>query len=263
MTTKSNIEFSIPNSKIQVPVPSGLSIEQIAQRYLGDSQRWLEIATLNFLQEPYIDNDGFQYPLLSNADGRNIVVGYNTDIFVGQTIYLYSSTQSPTARTILDIVTLSQTSFLLTLDGLPNLDGGISIPASVSNVNLVGLSKVDWLLNQYGDIVIDNQGDFQLAAGITNLVQALSIKFNTRAGTSLLNPTFGLSLAPGAMISDTSATTIYNQISNLITSDPRFTGLTGFQVNLSPPSAIINLSVQLAGIQGVFPISFQLPTSQL
>lgn len=298
LAATSDIEFSISNSKIQVPVPAGLTMEGIAMRYLGDPQRWLEIATLNFLQEPYLDENGFVYSLLSNASGRNIVLGSNTDLFIGQKIYLFANGQTAAARTIINIVTLSQTSFLLTLDGLANLDGftlanqayiqaylpgtvnsqnviwvpsdlpapaydQINIPASVANVNLVGLSKVDWLLSPYGDLVVDNSGDFQLAAGITNIIQALTLKFGTILGTSLLNPTFGLSVSPGRMVSDTSAADIYNEITNLITADPRFSGISGLQVNIQPPGVMINLGVQLAGIQGVFPVGFQLPTSQL
>jgi hypothetical protein len=295
LAATSDIEFSISNSKIQVPVPYGLNIEQIAIRYLGDPQRWLEIATLNFLQEPYIDENGFVLSLLSNADGRNIVVDNNDDLFVGQVVYLNSSTQTSTARTIINIVTLSQTSFLLTLDGLPNLDtfttadsayiqaylpgtvnsqnviwmpsniavptdDQITIPASVANVDLVGLSKVDWLLSN-GDLAVTNTGDFRLAAGITNIVQALTIKFSTQINTSLLNPDFGLNVKPGRMVSDTSAADVYNEIVGLITEDPRFSGVTGLQISLQPPALYVNVAVQLAGIQGVFPISFQLPSS--
>jgi hypothetical protein len=296
LASTSDIEFSISNSKIQVPVPYGLNVEQIAQRYLQDSQRWLEIVTLNELREPYIDESGFQYALLSNANGRNIVIGASDDLFVGQTIYLNSSTQSPSARTILDIVPLSQVSFLLTLDGLANLDNYtfadgayiqaylpgtvnsqnvifvpsdlettpydmISIPSSVANVNLVGLSKVDWLLDQYGDLAVTNTGDFRLAAGITNLVQALAIKFGTQVGTSLLDPTFGLGVKAGTSVNTVNASDIYLQIVQMVTADSRFSSVSGLQVTLNGPSLGINLLVGLAGVSGVFPIAFSLPTT--
>ena len=296
LAATSNIEFSIPNSKIQVPVPFGLTMEQIAIRYLGDPQRWLEIATLNFLREPYIDENGFVLSLLSNADGRNIVVDSSYDLFIGQTVFLNSTTQTATARTILNIATLSQTSFLLTLDGLPNLDvfttadqayiqaylpgttnsqnviwmpsnlpsppdDQISIPSSVANVKLVGLSKVSWLLTPDGDLAINNTGDFRFSAGLTNLVQSLAIKFGTTLGTDLLNPSFGLGIKSGTMVSDTSAADIFNEINNLVTADPRFSGISGLQVTLTPPSLGISLGIGLAGIQGLFPVSFQLPSS--
>ena len=292
LAATSSIPFSIPNSKIQVPVPFGLTIEQIAMRYLGDPQRWLEIATLNDLREPYIDENGYTYQLLSNADGRNIVIGSKTDLYIGQKIFLYANNQAATARTISNIVTLSQTSFLITLDGLANLNGfttvnqaylqaylpgtvnsqnaifvpsdiqvpaddQISIPSSVANVDLVNLSKVDWLLTPQGDLATTNMGDFRLAAGIPNIIQALSIKFGTQLGTSLLNPTFGLSVRPGMSLSDTSASSIYSQIVGMITADPRFSGVSGLQVSINGPSIGINLGILIAGQRGVFPVSFQ------
>ena len=299
LAATSNIPFSIPNSKIQVPVPFGLNIEQIAMRYLGDPQKWVEIATLNELREPYIDENGFQYPLLSNADGRNIVVGSNADLFIGQKIYLFSTTQTPTSRTILDIVTLSSRLALFIdlrrasliwmylryriphtceayLPGTVNSqnvifvpsniqsapDDQISIPASVANVKLVGLSKVDWLLDQYGDLAVTNTGDFRLAAGIPNLVQALAIKFGTQLGTSLLNPDFGLGFRIGSMNSDIKAQDLYNQMRfKLITADPRFSAVSGLQVSLNGPSLAVSLGVQISGQTGIFPVGFQLPSS--
>jgi hypothetical protein len=272
-------------------------MEQIAMRYLGDPQRWLEIATLNDLREPYLDQNGFQYPLLSNADGRNIVVGNNDDLFIGQSIFLFANGQIPTARNITNIVTLSTTSFLITLDGLANLDifttagqaylqgylpgtvnsmnsiwipsdqqappfDQISIPASVANVKLVGISKCDWLVNtSTGDLVIDSSGDFQLAAGINNLIQALSFKFSCTLGTCLLEPTFGLPFKVGSSIADFNAKTTYNQISSMITADPRFSGVSGLQVTQNGPSLGITLGVQLSGQTGLFPVSFSLPYS--
>src|SRR5690606_37592854 len=53
---------SASTSKILVPVPFGKSLEEISLRYLGDANRWLEIATLNALRDPYIDEEGFNYP---------------------------------------------------------------------------------------------------------------------------------------------------------------------------------------------------------
>jgi hypothetical protein len=292
LAATSDIDFAIPNSKIQVPVPFGLNIEQIAMRYLGDPQRWIEIATLNDLREPYIDENGFTLSLLSNADGRNIVVGSIEDLFIGQTVYLYSTTQVPTARAIINIEKLSQTSYNLTLDGLANLSvfttsdqayiqaylpqtvnsqnvifipsdiqttdfDEISVPASVANVDLVGLSKVDFLL-QNQDLAITNTGDFRLAAGYTNLLQALGTKFGTTLGTSLLYPTFGFGFRVGSSNSDFDAKALYNQIVTQTTADPRFQAVTGLQVTLNGPSLGINMGVQLAGQTGVYPVGFVL-----
>lgn len=292
LASTSGIEFAIPNSKYLAPVPFGLTIEGIAQRYMGDAQAWLEIATLNNLRDPYIDENGFQYSLLSNADGRQIIIASDQNLYLGQPITLYSSTQSPVSRNILDIEELTSSSFLITLDGLPNLDiflvedqaylqaylpgtvnsqqkiyipSNISVsdtptvivPAIASVDPLTGMSGVDILLASTGDLAINNFGDFRLSYGMTNIVQALNIKMGTQAGTVLLHPEFGLSVAPGASAADTDVTQIYSSINTMIQQDPRFSGINSLNVSLSGPTLSINMAVQLANQSGIFPIAYQ------
>lgn len=288
------IAFSLPNSKILAPVPFGLNIEQIASRYLSDPQRWLEIVTLNNLRDPYIDENGFQRPLLSNASGRQITISTVEDMYIGQRIVLRSSTQSPSARRILSIDRLSDVSFLLSLDGDPNLDNFITadsaylqaylpgtvnsqqkifipsdlsvpqdpnilVPTSVADDTLVGLSKVDWLLTEKGDIAINSFGDFRYSAGITNLMQALILKIVTVKGSILTHPDYGLGIRPGISSADINVQDIYNNINKMIEEDPRFSGLDSLQISLNGPILSISMGVALAGTQGVFPLTFDLP----
>lgn len=292
LANDAGIQFGIPNSKILAPVPFGLTVEQIASRYLNDPQRWLEIVTLNNLRDPYIDENGFQRILLSNASGRQITISNVEDMFVGQRIVLKSTTQSPTARRILNIDRLSDTSFLLSLDGEQNLDTfvvadnaylqaylpgttnsqqkifipsdlavpndpNILIPSSVASDPLVGLSKVDWLLTDSGDIATNSFGDFRLSAGITNLTQALKLKIATPKGSLLMHPEYGLGIRAGIMSSDIDIQDIYNSINRLVESDPRFRGLASLQVNLDGPTLTISMGVNIAGQSGVFPITFE------
>lgn len=287
------IPFTNDTSKILAPVPFGLTIEGIAARYLGDPQRWIEIATLNALRDPYIDENGFQYPLLSNATGRQITVGSNENLYLGQRVLIQSSTQVPSARVILGIDQLSETSFLLTLDGLPNLDNfviadkaylqaylpgtvnsqqkiwipsdlpvpndpNIIPPASTSGDPLTGLSKVDWLLTDGGDVAVNNYGDFRYASGITNLIQALKIKVGTKKGKVITHPEFGLGISVGMMNSDFTVQDLYNSLAKLVEEDPRFQGLDNLQISVDGPTMNINMGVLLAGNQGVFPVNFNL-----
>lgn len=290
----SGIPFEVPTSKILVPVPINLNIEQIAARYLGDPQRWLEIATLNNLRAPYIDEDGFQRSLLSNASGRQITISSIDDMYVGQRVVLMSTTQSPAARRILDIDRLSDTTYLITLDGEANLDNfliadkayiqaylpgtvnsqqkifipsdlpvpndpNIIPPASTQQDTLVGLSKVDWLLTDKGDVATNSYGDFRLSAGMTNIIQALRIKFGTERGKVLLHPEFGLGVAVGTPNSEVDVQEIYNSVSKMIKLDPRFQGVSTLQIQLSGPTLSISVGVKIAGQRGVFPVTFQLP----
>lgn len=296
LASNSNITFDTSISKTLAPVPFGLTIEAIAARYLGDPQRWIEIATLNNLMDPYIDENGFQYSLLSNGVGRQITIGFNQNLFIGQHILLQSATQQPSARTILAIETLSSNSFLLTLDGLPNLSSFTTIdsaylqaylpqttnsqqkifipsdqpvpavsniipPASTSSDPYTGLSKVDWLLTDNGDIALNNFGDFRYSSGLTNIIQALKIKFSTLIGTVLLHPNFGVNVAPGTINSDIQIQDLYNSINEMIQQDPRFSGISNLQITLNGPSLSIGLVVTIAGQDGVFPINFSLSTT--
>jgi len=293
LATTAGIPFQTSISKVLAPVPFGLTIEEISARYLGDPQRWQEISTLNGLRDPYIDEDGFQLDLLSNATGRQITVASDTNLYVGQKVVLRSTTQMPAARSILDIDRLSDTSFLLTMDGLPDLDSfvtadnaylqaylpgtvnsqqkifipsdlpvsddsSITPPASTSSDPLTGLSKVDWLLNDSGDLAVNNYGDFRYSNGITNIIQALRIKFGTQLNTVLLHPNFGLGVKVGTISSEIQIQDLYNSINTMIQQDPRFTGVSNLQIKINGPTLGISLAVQLPNQTGVFPISFAL-----
>lgn len=293
LANTAGIAFNTSTSKVLAPVPFGLTIEGIAARYLGDPQRWLEIATLNGLRDPYIDEDGFTLDLLSNATGRQITVANETNLYVGQKIAIRSSTQMPSARTILNIDRLSDISFLLTLDGLPDLDSfttvdgayiqaylpgtvnsqqkifipsdlpvsdesSITPPASTSGDPLTGLSKVDWLLNDSGDLAVNNYGDFRYSSGITNIIQALRIKFGSQRNTLLLHPNFGLGIRVGTISSEIQIQSLYDSINTMIEQDPRFIGVSRLQITLNGATLGISLAVQLPNQTGVFPISFAL-----
>lgn len=289
----SDIEFSVPSSKILVPVPFGLNIEQIAMRYLGDAQRWLEIVTLNNLRDPYIDENGFQLPLLSNATGRQITVSSVESLYEGQRVVLKSSTETPNTRRILGIDRLSDTAYLLTLDGTPDLDGfttsgqaylqaylpgtvnsqqkifipsdlpvdtspTIIQPASTQGDPLSGLSKVDLLLTETGDIALNTFGEFRFASGITNIIQALKTKIGTVKGTVITHPGFGLGLQPGIISSEVTAQSIFEDMNELIKDDPRFQGIATLQIEIDGPKLTVAMSVNLAGNQGVFPVTFEI-----
>ena len=129
---------------------------------------------------------------------------------------------------------------------------------SISGDPLAQISGVDWLLDESGDLVIDAYGNFQLAYGMTNIVQALRTLFTTTLNSVIMHPEYGVGISPGTSISDIDIQQLATQIDKQIKNDPRFTGVSGLQLTAAPPSLTISVSVTVANQTGVFPVSFEL-----
>lgn len=92
LASKSGIAFQTATSKYPVSFPAGATLERFSARYLGDPNRWMEIATLNGLQSPYVDNVGYDIPLAFDGD-KNKVVIQGTRLDLGRYVTLSSTTQ--------------------------------------------------------------------------------------------------------------------------------------------------------------------------
>ncbi len=107
------------------------SLQKLANRFLGDPDKWIDIAIANGLKPPYIDEAGQKVDLLSNGDGNQVnVAGLdnagepNKDKFyVGQTITLQSDVEKfPARRIILNIEEIPISAELVfELDSEPDL----------------------------------------------------------------------------------------------------------------------------------------------
>lgn len=287
------IDFEQTTNKKRVPVPYGLTIEEIALRYLNDTKKWLEIATLNNLNSPYIDEVGYSLTFLSNGSGRQFTVNDSKNkLWIGQTIYLSSTTVPLFTRKITSIDGVSSSNKLITVDGLPNLDSLKTIegaklqgylsgtinsqnlmwvptqedttPDSRANVipflpkdDLRQLSKIDFLLTEDGDLAISSSGDFRLANGMTNLIQAIRLKLTTEKGKLLNHGEYGIDVFVGKALSDVDVQKIYDSISASIGADERFSGIRNLQVVLNGPTLEISLEVVVVNSELIVPVSFQ------
>jgi hypothetical protein len=292
LADQAGVPFSTYTSKYLVPVPFGLNIEQIAARYLKDPDKWIEIVTVNNLRSPYIDEEGFTYNLLSNASGRQFNVNDSQNkLFIGQRILLRSSSVIAFSRKIINVEKISDTNYLVSVDGIADLDNltlanGASLQAylpatvnsqdqiyiptnapaqeddrvktipSLSNDKLTKISKVDWLLDDNGDIAINNTGDFRLANGLNNLVQALKLKISVKKDSLLRHPDFGLGLSAGMSKADISSSQIFDDLSRIVTADSRFSRIERLDITVNGPTVTIDMAVSVANNSGVIPISF-------
>jgi hypothetical protein len=286
-----NILIDSYNSKYQAPVPYGLSIEQIAMRYLKSADKWIEIVTINALREPYIDEVGFSYPLLSNADGRSFTVNDSQlRLFIGQKITLSDTNTLPYVRVISDINKISDTSYLITVDGNADLTLATNananlkayLPGTVNSQNIIyipsnlpsdptsdlfpipnlspdklnDLANVDFLLDDSGDIAINSVGDFRLSNGLTNLIQTLKLKIQTKKGSLLRHSDYGLGITAGMSTADINSGEMIKSLNEMIKNDPRFESISSIQITLKENTLNINMVVNLANRTGVLPINF-------
>ena len=296
LATRSGIAFNTPKSKFLVPFPYGHTLEQISKIYLGTEDRWHEIAALNGLLAPYVDETGFTLPLLTNGNGNIVTVSDGSKLFVNQPVWVSSTAIGRIKQRITKIETLSTGLVAVTLTGdgslgqftvgagaalqafLPNTvnsQQSIFIPSdeevdeedyrlkSVPGVDhfdpLLRIGGIDLLLTQSGDIVITPDGDTRLAVGLTNIVQKVRLVIDTTQGSLLHHPEYGFPSILGESTADVTASDLLKICKDLFRDDPTFTGVESAAILKDGPVCKITLSVGIAGTQQVIPITVEIP----
>lgn len=110
----------------------GEDLQGLATRYLGDPNKWINIAIANGLKSPYIDEVGSKINLLSNGNGNQVNLAAtdssgnpNVDkFFINQAVFLQSTTQVfPEQRNIVSITQIPVSGeLILELDGALDLN---------------------------------------------------------------------------------------------------------------------------------------------
>jgi hypothetical protein len=276
------IAFQNPVSKFAVPFPYDTTLEQLALKYLGDPNRWLEIAAINGLREPYIDEVGFQQPLLDNGASNYVIVDDVTNLRIRQAVWVGSTAVAREKRHIMNIEKLDG-NFKITLDGdntlskytlaadafirayLPdtvNSMQSIYIPSNSPGVTTDELTRipgidifdpllkaggVDLLLNSTGDLVITKDGDCKLAFGLQGIEQRVKLTLLSPRGSLIQHPTFGFPVKSGQSISDMSAEQMAESIRSMFGNDPVFNNLNNIKVAVKGPSAYISMGLTVFG----------------
>lgn len=289
----SGIAFKVPTSKYAVPFPYGATLEQLAAQYLGDSNRWIEIAALNGLRQPYVDEEGFISYLLTNGRGNQVTVSDASNFYVGQPVWLSGANTSRSKRRITKIERIAPGTVVLTLDGEPDLERfttqgmGAAIQAflpdtvnsqmliyipsdsaaeeddfrtkSIPGVDefdrLIQVGGTDLLLTQSGDLAVTPDGDCRLAIGLTNLIQRVRVALGTPKGSLLRHPDYGLGIRAGINTADLNPQEMLAALQDLFRADPSFTGVSALALSKAGPVVRVAMSLGIAGMNQTIPVS--------
>jgi hypothetical protein len=284
LASASGVAFQKPISKFPVPFPYGSTLEQLASIYLGDPDRWHEIATLNGLRDPYVDEVGFDVKLTGNGEGNRLPVESAENLQLNQTVWVSAPAVQRTKRHILDI---SETNgyVVLTLDGdsdlalysaangavlhaflpdtvnsqmviyIPSMetpasdDDELPIPTSDKYDSLINVAGVDLLLTNENDLVITPDGDGRWAFGLNHLVQRVRVVFGTPRGSLIRHPSFGVPVEVGKSVADLSMRDLKKAVGTLFSGDPAFNSVSNISVVQTGPALNIALGLEVVGVE--------------
>jgi hypothetical protein len=293
LAEKSGIAFRIPKSKFAVPFPYGMTLERLAARYLGNPNRWHEIATLNGLRAPYVDEVGFSLALLTNGDRNRVVVADASNLYLGQPVWLAADGVMRSRRQVVQIDKVSTNNVVLTLDGDSNLSQFTTVghakleaflPGTVNSQQVVYIPSenvagedpelkavpgvdafdpllqvggIDLLLTPDGDLAVTPDGDCRLAYGLTNIVQTVKLALATPQGGLLQHPEYGLNIPIGISTADVSPEDLLKSAREYFNNDPTFSGVRSASVQKNGNTVYLAIEVGIAGVNQYIPITVQ------
>ena len=287
------VAFKQPTSKFAVPFPYGATLESLALQYLGDATRWMEIAVLNGLKSPYIDETGFDIYLIADGYGNKILIPYNSNLYVGQRISIGSNGARRIYRYIVELKKDLNGNLILMLDGDSNMniyrkcdnayihaytpdtinsESLVYIPSDQEPIENDYLTKdipgidsldpmvvaggVDLLLDSNKDLVITPDGDCKLATGLRSIIQNIEIALSVEQGKLYLHPGFGLPIKVGTSTADVNTQSVLSAVKEMFLSDPTFVRVDGVRIKKNGAALSIDAAAVVEGTTAPLPLSF-------
>lgn len=156
-----NISLFANTAVKQIQLNAGETLERIAQRELGDSNRWGEIAEVNNLKPPYIIDDP--------SDTRSNVVKPGDKLLVPTPIQ----------------------------DGFSQVPNAPEIKTTRGFNELEKSLGSDLKLTSDFDLSLTSSGDLEIVSGADNMAQAVLLKLSYEPGEVIRYPEMGAGLQPG------------------------------------------------------------------
>jgi hypothetical protein len=220
----------------------------MAQKYLGDVSSWFELATVNNLQPPYVDEVGTKFNLLAPGSNNNVLISAERarDVHVGTKVSIGSYKVREQFRAVERLIVNSDNTMVLFLSGDSDMsqfkttEGAfvrvfathtvstgsfISIPLTSESGTQTrntpqsdALRRIDRALYDFGvdvardskdDIVIDANGNFKMAYGLRNVRQAVMGALRTVRGELPFHQDYGIDVdIGGQFVGDVDAMTV-------------------------------------------------------
>jgi hypothetical protein len=255
----------------------------LATRYLGNPDRWVEIVALNGLRSPWVDETGFDLPLLANATEHSATVASAQDLRVGQAVWLVGRGIHSAKRHVTSIDQGTDKKAVIGLDGdsvvsfmlakapvlhtnLPNTVNSqmlIMIPSedeatvventkslgSVNNLDhLLEVGGTDLLLGSNRDLVVGPDGDFRLAYGLTNIIQIANINLNLPKGALPRHPELGVAIEPGTSLADLNPAGVQSALTSALGAYAMFESVDDVSMTLAGGALKIGMAITVKGL---------------
>lgn len=209
-------DFEQTNNVSSAGVKDGDTVQDFAQRVLGDASRYDELIVLNNLKPPYI--------AATAGDG---VIAYGDKLLIPSNKPKESGFYNP-------IQIVNETIETVRLNPVERKLGS------------------DIKLNKEGDVVLSSKGDLQLIHGIENAKQALANKFRTPIGSLRPHPDYGVLQFAGRKFREDEFMLVEAELRRTTATDPRFDGLSNVQmtrerdkINISVEATVSNLDAPI------------------
>jgi hypothetical protein len=200
----------------QIVMPTDTDLERLAQIYLGDSTRWVEIAELNDLRAPFVVQD------LTDTTSNVIRPGESILIPIPPR------------------------------NGFSKLPNGKEI---TSGANLTELEKslgTDLKVTNEFDLALGNNGDLQVVRGAENVAQAIVLKLGYEKGELMRSPSIGVGLGVGRKFPPLSQ--IKNDLVRSLTQDPRIEKIEDLRLDRSGPELKLTFKLRIKQIDVPVPV---------
>jgi hypothetical protein len=252
----------------------------------------MEIVALNGLRSPFVDETGWETPLLVNGNGGTVVINYSDDLYAGKTVWLSSNAANRVQFTIESIQTNNGISTLKLSDVVDSykvadkavleafLSGTICsrnliwIPSDVEPLDLdsvitkdivgvnvtdpmVSIGGVDLLLGPNLDLVLVD-GDLRYSIGLANIVQWVKSTLSINKSELIQHPDIGMPLSIGLSLADFSAAATVAAIRKQLSQDSTFSRIDRIVVNQNGNAVSIDISAVVAGTSRPLPLSYGL-----